>query len=72
MALANCSSPLRQANGASRLALPYFAEAGTQIELRLPLALFAFAVAMLTGIVSSLYPVIRASRLDASEAVRYV
>lgn len=54
------------------LALPYFAEAGAQIELRVSLALFAITVAMLTGIVSSVYPVIRASRLDPSEAVRYV
>ena len=57
---------------ASQLALPYFAEAGAQIELRVPLALFAIAVAMLTGILSSVYPVIRASRLDPSEAVRSV
>jgi putative ABC transport system permease protein len=57
---------------ASRLALPYFTEAGAQIELRVSLAVFAIAIAMLTGIVSSVYPVIRASRLDPSEAVRYV
>ncbi len=57
---------------ASRLALPYFTEAGAQIELRLSLAAFAIAVAMLTGIISSIYPVLRASRLDPSEAVRYV
>ena len=57
---------------ASRLALPYFTEAGAQIELRVSLAAFAIAVAMLTGIISSIYPVMRASRLDPSEAVRYV
>ena len=57
---------------AGRLALPYFTEAGAQIELRVSLALFAIAIAMLTGIVSSVYPVIRASRLDPSEAVRSV
>ena len=57
---------------ACRLALPYFAEAGAQVELRVSLALFAIAVAMFTGIVSSVYPVFRASRLDPSEAVRYV
>ena len=56
---------------ASRLALLYFTEAGAQIELRLPLAVFAIAVAMLTGIVS-VYPVIRAFALGPSEAVRYV
>lgn len=57
---------------ASRSALPYFTEAGAQIELRFSLAVFAISVAMVTGIISSVYPVIRASRLDPSEAVRYV
>jgi putative ABC transport system permease protein len=57
---------------ASRLALPYFMENGAQIEWRAPLALLAIAAAMLIGIVSSAYPAIRASRLDPSEAVRYV
>lgn len=55
-----------------RVALPYFTEAGTQIELRVSLAVFAIAVAMVTGIISSIYPVMRASRLDPSEAVRYI
>lgn len=57
---------------ASRLALPYFTEAGAQIEVRASLALFAVAVALSTGIISSVYPAIRASRLDPSEAVRHV
>jgi putative ABC transport system permease protein len=57
---------------AGRLALPYFTEGGAQMELRLSLAVFAIAVAMGTGIISSIYPALRASRLDPSEAVRYV
>ena len=57
---------------AGRLALPYFTEGEAQMELRLSLAVFAVAVAMGTGIVSSIYPALRASRLDPSEAVRYV
>ena len=57
---------------AGRLALPYFTEGGAQMELRLSLAVFAVAVAMGTGIISSIYPALRASRLDPSEAVRYV
>lgn len=57
---------------ASRLALPYFTENGTQIEWRASLAFLSVAAAMLIGIVSSAYPAIRASRLDPSEAVRYV
>lgn len=55
-----------------QVALPYFTEAGTQIELRVSLVVFAIAVAMVTGIISSIYPVMRASRLDPSEAVRYI
>jgi putative ABC transport system permease protein len=57
---------------AGRLALPYFTEAGAQMEIRLSLAVFAVAVAMGTGIISSIYPALRASRLDPSDAVRYV
>ena len=57
---------------AGRLALPYFTEGGAQMELRLSLAVFAVAVAIGTGIISSIYPALRASRLDPSEAVRYV
>jgi putative ABC transport system permease protein len=57
---------------AGRLALPYFTEGGAQMELRLSLAVLAIAVAMGTGIISSIYPALRASRLDPSEAMRYV
>ncbi|HYP27640.1 MAG TPA: FtsX-like permease family protein [Blastocatellia bacterium] len=57
---------------ASWLALPYFAE--TNIDLRFEPAIGAAAIAagLLIGVISSLYPIIRASRLDPSEAVRYV
>lgn len=57
---------------ASWVALPYFSETGVRLEVNPALALFAVVTALLVGIVSSLYPAIRASRLDPSEAVRYV
>ena len=53
-------------------ALPYFAETELAFELR-PLFLpAAVAGALLIGIVSSLHPILKASRLDPSEAVRSV
>lgn len=55
---------------ASRLALPFFAEAGATIGVSAQLALFAMAVSLGTGLVSSVYPVLRASRLDPADAVR--
>ncbi len=58
--------------GASYLALPYFSETGVAVQVNYLLALFAILVALAVGIVSSIYPAIRASRLDPSEAVRYV
>lgn len=58
--------------GATWIALPYFTETGMQLDVRLSLALIAVAAALLMGVLSSLYPAIRASRLDPSEAVRYV
>jgi putative ABC transport system permease protein len=53
-------------------ALPYFTETGMAFELRPPLVLFAIGVAVTIGLLSSVYPAIRAARLDPSEAVRYV
>ncbi len=53
-------------------ALPYFSETGMAFELRSPLVLFAVGVAVIIGLLSSIYPAIRAARLDPSEAVRYV
>lgn len=53
-------------------ALPYFAETERAFELRPLLLPAAAGAALLIGIASSLYPIVKASRLDPSEAVRYV
>lgn len=57
---------------ASWLALPYFAETNIGFEIQPAMAVVATAAALLIGVLSSFYPIIRASRLDPSEAVRYV
>jgi putative ABC transport system permease protein len=57
---------------ASWLALPYFAETRVVFEFQPLLALSAIAAGLIIGTLSSFYPIIRASRLDPSEAVRYV
>src|SRR5581483_544972 len=57
---------------ASWVVLPYFSETGVGRELN-PTMLFAALVgAMLIGTLSSIYPAVRAARLDPSEAVRYI
>lgn len=56
----------------SWLALPYFAETEIAFEIKPLLAVIAVAAGLAIGILSSFYPIIRASRLDPSEAVRYV
>ena len=58
--------------GASRLLLPYFSQTGTDFEVDPRLAAFALLAALAVGALSSLYPTLRASRLDPSEAVRQV
>jgi putative ABC transport system permease protein len=57
---------------ASWAVLPYFAENGGSLEIQPLLAVAAVLAGLLIGIISSLYPIVRASQLDPSEAVRYV
>jgi putative ABC transport system permease protein len=57
---------------ASWLALPYFAETRVVFEFQPMLAITAIVAGLVIGTLSSFYPIIRASRLDPSEAVRYV
>ena len=57
---------------ASWAALPYFAETERGFEFHPLLAIAAIVAGLVIGIASSFYPIIRASRLDPSEAVRYI
>jgi putative ABC transport system permease protein len=57
---------------ASWVVLPYFSETGVGHELNPTLLLAALFGAMLIGTLSSIYPAVRAARLDPSEAVRYI
>ena len=57
---------------ASWIALPYFAETRVVFEFQPLLAIVAIAAGLIIGTISSFYPIVRASRLDPSEAVRYV
>jgi putative ABC transport system permease protein len=57
---------------ASRIALPYFAETRVVLEFQPILAIVAVAAGLVIGTLSSFYPIVRASRLDPSEAVRSV
>ncbi len=56
----------------SWVALPCFSETGVTLGIRSSLAFFAVGVALATGVLSSVYPAIRAARLDPCEAVRHV
>jgi putative ABC transport system permease protein len=58
--------------GASWIVLPYFSEGGAGRELNPTLLLVALVGALLIGTVSSIYPAVRAAKLDPSEAVRYI
>ena len=57
---------------ASWLALPYFSETSVRLEFHPALLLFAVCAALLIGILSCIYPALRASNLDPSEAVRSI
>ncbi|HEX8286298.1 MAG TPA: FtsX-like permease family protein [Pyrinomonadaceae bacterium] len=57
---------------ASGLLMPYFSQTGTGFDLDPRLAAYALLAALAVGALSSLYPTLRASRLDPSEAVRQV
>ncbi|MEK7406176.1 MAG: FtsX-like permease family protein [Acidobacteriota bacterium] len=57
---------------AGRAALPYFSDGGAGLEVRSSLALVAVVAGLLVGVLASIYPAIRASRLDPSEAVRHM
>lgn len=57
---------------ASFVALPYFAETPIALDLRPELILGAVLAGLFVGTLSSLYPIIRAARLDPSESVRSI
>ena len=57
---------------ASWIALPYFSDAGLERQLHLWLLPLAIVSSVVVAGLSSVHPVIRASRLDPSEAVRSV
>ena len=57
---------------ASWALMPYFSQTGRGFEVDPSLAALALLAALAVGALSSLYPTLRASRLDPSEAVRHV
>ena len=57
---------------ASWALMPYFSQTGRAFEIDPTLAALALFAALAVGALSSLYPTLRASRLDPSEAVRHV
>ena len=57
---------------ASWALMPYFSQTGQGFQPDASLAALALVAALAVGALSSLYPTLRASRLDPSEAVRHV
>jgi putative ABC transport system permease protein len=57
---------------ASWALMPYFSQTGRGFEVDPRLAALALFAALAVGALSSLYPTLRASRLDPAEAVRAV
>lgn len=53
------------------LSAPYFTETGLRVYPSWPLAVGAVTVAVIVGVASSLYPAIKASKLDPTEALRH-
>ena len=54
------------------MALPYFTDAAAPRNLNLLFLLTSVASSLIVGMLASIYPALRASRLEPSEAVRYV
>lgn len=58
--------------GSSWIALPYFSETRSERQLHPQMLALAIMAALLIASVSSLYPALRAARLDPTEAIRSI